>query len=169
MKTLQNILTVILVATMFTACKNEAKPEVKTIETDVAISTEKALNPNANFIKTEFTIDGMTCAIGCARTIESKIAKMDGVKSAKVDFDRKLAMVEYDDAVVNHDALEATVSKTANIYKVSDMKDVDAFTAKAAHDKDCQKECCKNKTAAEKEACAKDCKKPCCAEKKGDA
>jgi len=178
MKTLKNILTVVLVATLFTACKNEAKPEVKTIETDVAIATKKALNPDANFVKTEFTIEGMTCAIGCARTIESKIAKMDGVKSAKVDFDRKLAMVEYDDAMVNHEALETTVSKTADIYKVSDMKDVDAFTAKT-HDKDCQKECCKNKTAAEsastkapadkKEACAKDCKKACCTEKKGDA
>jgi len=168
MKTLKNILTVILVTTLFTACKNEAKPEVKTIETDVTVTTEKGLNPDANFVKTEFTIDGMTCAIGCARTIESKIAKLDGVKSATVDFDRKLAMVEYDEAVVNHEALEATVSKTADIYKVSDMKDVDAFTAKA-HDKDCQKECCKNKTEAQKEACVKDCKKPCCAEKKGDA
>lgn len=130
MKGLQNILVFILVATMFTACKNEAKPEVKTIETNIAITTEKALNPDANFIKTEFTIDGMTCAIGCARTIERKIAKMDGVKSTKVDFDRKLAMVEYDEAVVNHEALEATVSKTADIYKVSNMKDVDAFSDK---------------------------------------
>jgi len=136
MKTLKNILTVVLVATLFVACKSDVKPEVKTIETDVAVTTEKALNLDANFIKTEFTIHGMTCAIGCARTIESKIAKMDGVKSAKVDFDRKLAMVEYDDAIVNHKTLEATVSKTADIYKVSDMKDVDAFSAKAIHDKD---------------------------------
>jgi periplasmic mercuric ion binding protein len=130
MKALQNILAMILVAIIFTNCKNEAKPEVKTIETDVAVTTEKALNPDAHFVKTEFTIDGMTCAIGCAKTIESKITKMDGVKSATVDFDKKLAMVEYDVAVVNHEALEATVSKTADIYKVSNMKDVDAFEDK---------------------------------------
>lgn len=130
MKTLQNILVVVLVTIIFTSCKNEVKPEVKTIETEVAVATKKALNPDAHFVKTEFTIDGMTCAIGCARTIESKIAKMDGVKSAKVDFEKKLAMVEYDDAIVNHEALEATVSKTADIYKVSNMKDVDAFEDK---------------------------------------
>jgi periplasmic mercuric ion binding protein len=130
MKALQNILSMILVAIIFTNCKNEAKPEVKTIETNVAVTTEKALNLDATFIKTEFTIDGMTCAIGCAKTIESKIAKMEGVKSATVDFDKKLAMVEYDEAMVNHQDLETTVSKTADIYKVSDMKDVDAFEDK---------------------------------------
>ena len=27
---------------------------------------------------------------------------------------------------------------------------------------DCKKECCANKTEAEKEACSKDCKKACC-------
>ena len=43
----------------------------------------------------------MTCAIGCAKSIEKKIAKMEGVKSATVDFDRKLAMVEYNEAKVN--------------------------------------------------------------------
>lgn len=170
MKTSKNILVTVLVVILFIACKNEVKPEVKTIETETAaVTTEKALNPDANFVKTEFTIDGMTCEIGCARTIESKIAKMDGVKSAKVDFDRKLAMVEYDEAVVNHKSLEETVSKTADIYTVSNMNDVDAFTAKGIHDKDCTKECCKGKTEAEKAACAKDCKKAGCTEKKDKA
>jgi len=169
MKTFKNILATVLAITLFIACKNDAKPEVKTIETETAaVTKEKILNPDANFVKTEFTIDGMTCAIGCARTIEKKIAKMDGVKSVKVDFDKKLAMVEYDDAVVNHESLEETVSKTADTYKVSNMNNVDAFTAKQAHDKDCKKEC-KGKTEAEKTACAKGCKKEGCTEKKGKA
>ena len=34
----------------------------------------------------------MTCAMGCAKTIEKKMAKMDGVKMAKVDFEKELAM-----------------------------------------------------------------------------
>lgn len=129
MKTLKNILAIVLVATIFIGCKNEAKPEVEIVEIETATKTlKKELDPNATYAKAEFTIDGMTCAIGCARTIESQIAKMDGVKSAIVDYERRLAMVEYDEALVNHTSLEATVTNTSDIYKVSDMKTVDAFS-----------------------------------------
>ncbi len=167
MKSLKNILAVTLLTLAIVSCKNEVQPEVKTIETGIAIAkTEKALNLDATFIKSEFTINGMTCEIGCARTIEKKIARMDGVKSAKVDFERKLAMVEYDEAVVNHMSLETTVSKAADIYKVSNMKTVQAFSVKKECDKDCTKACCQDKTEVEKKACAEDCKKACCAEKK---
>lgn len=163
MSTLKNILALVLFALVFTTCKNDVKPEVKIVEIDTASETsKKELDPNATYAKAEFTIDGMTCAIGCARTIESQIAKMDGVKSAKVDFDRRLAMVEYDEAMVNHKSLEATVTKTADIYKVSDMKTVEAFSTGLDDDKaksnkkgcaeDCTKDCCKNKTKTYKKA-----------------
>jgi mercuric ion binding protein len=131
MKTLQNFIVVAFVALIAMNCKNDAKPEIKNIEVDTAQKTvKKELDPNASYAKAEFTIDGMTCEIGCARTIQKKIANMDGVKSATVDFDRKLAMVEYDEAMVNHMSLEETVVKVANIYKVSNMKTVDAFSDK---------------------------------------
>ncbi len=110
------------------SCKNETKPEVKTVE--VAAEASKTIDPNATYAKAEFTIDGMTCEIGCAKTIEKKIAKMEGVKSATVDFDRKLAMVEYNEAKVTPTSLETTVTNVADIYKVSDMKTVEAFSTK---------------------------------------
>ena len=166
MKTLKNILAIVIVAITIISCKNETQPEVKTIDTNATIAkTEKILNPDATYIKSEFTIDGMTCEIGCAKTIEKKIARMDGVKSIKVDFERKLAMVEYDQDMVSHESLETTVSKTADIYKVSNMKTVMSFSDKKECAEDCTKACCKNKTEAEKKTCAEDCKKACCAEK----
>ena len=165
-----------MVLTLFLAsCKNEAKPEVKTVETETAIVKE--LDPNAKYAKAEFTIDGMTCEIGCAKTIEKKISKMEGVKSATVNFERKLAMVEYNEAKVTPTSLENTVTNVANIYKVSDMKTVDDFSTAKSCDKECcagktaeekancKKACCVNKTDAEKKACAADCKKECCAKK----
>tara|TARA_R110002050_G_scaffold94765_2_gene197149 strand:- start:5560 stop:5949 length:390 start_codon:yes stop_codon:yes gene_type:complete len=127
MKTIKSILSLFVIATIFFSCKNEAKPEVKTVE--VATEITKELDPNATYAKAEFTINGMTCAIGCAATIEKKIAKMEGVKSAKVDFDKKLAMVEYNEAKVTPSLLEETVTKVADIYKVVDMKTVDAFSS----------------------------------------
>ena len=163
MKTLKNIMALAIMVLITLNCKNEVKPEVKTV--DVASETSKTLDPNANYAKAEFKIEGMTCEIGCAKTIEKKIAKMEGVKSAKVDFDRKLAMVEYNDAKVTTTSLEETVTKVADIYKVSDMKSVDDFSTGKKCADDCKKECCADKTEAQKKACAEDCKKACCAQK----
>ena len=126
MKTLKNIVVLLLIVTALTACKNNEQPEVKTVET--AANEAKELDPNATYAKAEFTINGMTCELGCAKTIEKKIAKMDGVKSAKVDFDLELAMVEYDEAIVTPTSLEKTVTQVASTYKVEDMKTVVNFS-----------------------------------------
>lgn len=123
----KKILIVSLMALFVMNCKNDAKqPEVKTVET--ATEASATTDPNATYAKAEFKIDGMTCAVGCAATIEKKMAKMDGVKWAKVDFDKKLAMVEYDIAKVSPTNLVETVAKVGDAYKVSDMKTVETFS-----------------------------------------
>jgi len=89
------------------------------------------------------------------------MAKMEGVKSATVDFDKKLAMVEYDDAKVTPESLENTVTSVADQYSVKDMKTVESFTKDK---KECSAKCkekCANKTDAEKMACKETCKKTC--------
>ena len=129
MKMIKHILILTLVATFAFSCKNDAKAEVKTVEHAASEAVAK-LDPNATYAKAEFTIEGMTCAIGCAATIEKKIAKMEGVKSSKVDFDKKLAMVEYDEAKVSPESLTKTVVSVADLYSVTDMKTVDAFSTK---------------------------------------
>lgn len=173
MKTLKNIVTLVVLALVFASCKNETAPEVVTVETETTEVAVAELDPNATYAKAEFTIEGMTCAMGCAKTIEKKMAKMDGVKSAKVDFDTRLAMVEYDEAKVNAMSLEEVVKKAGDVYSVKDMKTVDSFDSEAtpdaadkkACDKDCKKACCADKTEAEKTACAEDCKMACCTDK----
>ena len=126
----KNLLLIAFVLTLTTACKHNASPEIKTVETESADLTNNNFNSNAEFAKAEFGIEGMTCEIGCARTIEKKIAKMEGVKYAKVDFDKKLAMVEYDQAKVTPNDFEETVAKVGKIYKVRDMKTVETFSNK---------------------------------------
>ncbi|MEM1001286.1 MAG: heavy metal-associated domain-containing protein [Bacteroidota bacterium] len=132
MKAIKNLVLVMALSITVVACKNNQEPEVKTVEvaySEKSEATEKKLDPNATFAKVEFSIDGMTCEMGCAKTIEKKMAKMDGVKSAKVDFNKELAMVEYDEAVVTPESLEATVSKAGSVYKVRDMKQVEEFSS----------------------------------------
>ena len=163
MKSLKNILAIAIVMVFAFSCKNEAQPEVVTSPNSEATTTTEVakLDPNANYAKAEFTIEGMTCAMGCAKTIEKKMAKMEGVKSATVDFDKKLAMVEYDDAKVTPESLENTVTSVADQYSVKDMKTVESFTKDK---KECSAKCkekCANKTDAEKMACKEACKKTC--------
>lgn len=161
---MKNIFFIALLSLLAFNCKNKAEAEIKTVEVATANTAQK-LDPNAIYAKAEFTVEGMTCMMGCAKTIENKLAKMDGVKSAKVDFDKKLAMVEYNEAMVTPENLTETVALVSDTYKVSDMKTVDSFSTGKACDANCAKPCCANKTAEEKAACAQDCKKACCAEK----
>ncbi|WP_136480428.1 cation transporter [Cognatitamlana onchidii] len=155
MKLLKHILLLSLIVAIVSCKQKEA--EVKTIE--VETTAVKEIDPNATYAKAEFTIDGMTCAIGCAATIQKKISKMDGVKTATVDFDRKLAMVEYNEAKVTPTTLEEAVSKVSNTYKVSDMKTVETFSSEKTCASDCKKACCSSK---DKKTCKTGCTKDCC-------
>ena len=136
MKKIKNIIVASDLLLAFTSCKQQAEPEVKTVDVEVSSKdVAKTLDPNATYAKVEFGIEGMTCAMGCAKTIEKKMAKMEGVKSAKVDFDKRMAMVEYDEAKVSPEALEETVTKVGEVYKVKDMKVVDDFTKETQKEK----------------------------------
>ena len=152
----------IILSFAMTGCKMDKDAEIKTVE--VTSSNETAsLDPNATYAKAEFAIDGMTCAVGCAKTIEKKLAKMDGVKSARVDFDKKLAMVEYNEDKVSPSNLEEAVKMAGAAYSVENMQTVEKFSADKTTSElsncppDCKKDCCK-----ENMSCPEDCKMACC-------
>ena len=154
MKNFKLTLVTLLICVAVWSCKNETEPEIKIIKTSESLINTKMDNDKI-LAKAEFNIEGMTCAIGCAKTIEKKLAKMDGVKSAKVDFEKKLAQVEYDESIVNTVSLENTVTKASDSYSVNDMKTVNFFS----------NETIKNGNALKKESCKKGCEKDCCADK----
>jgi Cu+-exporting ATPase len=125
MKFLKNILGVTFILIILSSCKTDKKVEIKTID----ISSEKIsqkLDPSAVYSKAEFSIKGMTCEMGCAKTIEKKLAKMDGMKSATVDFKNELALVEFDVAKINPLSITKTVNDISNIYSVENMQIIKA-------------------------------------------
>jgi len=144
MKVLKIILSIVLLTTI-SSCKDNTAPEIKNITINDKEVTEKKLNPNATYVKAEFNIEGMTCAVGCAATIQKKLNRMDGVKHAVVDFDKQLAMVEYDNAAVTTSSLETTVTGVASTYKVKNMKTVNTFSNTTKCKANCKKACCANK------------------------
>ena len=128
MEFLKNILSVTFILIILSSCMNDKKAEIKTIN----LSSEKInqkLDPNAVYSKAEFKIKGMTCEMGCAKTIEKKLAKMDGMKSANVDFKSELASVEFDVAKLNTSSITKAVSQVSDIYSVENMQTIKATSS----------------------------------------
>lgn len=119
----KSLLTLSLACSLFFGCKDKASnSDVEAKETTT--STQKTIAAAKKPETASFKIEGMTCAIGCAKTIETKLSKMDGVQKATVDFDKKEATVDYDASVVTSQKLVEAVQATGDgeTYKVSDVK-----------------------------------------------
>ena len=56
----------------------------------------------------------MTCAMGCAKTIEKKLSNMDGVQNATVDFDAKIATINFDADKLATQDLVKTIESAAD-------------------------------------------------------
>lgn len=116
----KSLVTLGIVSSLCFSCKDTASKPVTENETEVTATTEKIKAVAAKPETASFKIEGMTCAMGCAKTIEKKLADMDGVQKATVNFDKKEATVEFDAAVLTPEKLYATVEGAAdgNTYKV---------------------------------------------------
>jgi copper chaperone CopZ len=110
-----------IASTLLFGCKDTAsKPATDDPKEEVTATQEKASTVAAKPETASFKIEGMTCAMGCAKTIEKELAEMNGVQKAKVNFDTKEATVEFDAAVLTPEKLFATVEATGDgaTYKV---------------------------------------------------
>jgi len=117
-----SFLAIALSSLLFLSC-------IKTEVSQTTITTEKTEKVNSKSVAAKpqmatFTIEGMTCAVGCAKTIQDKLASMDGIQSAKVDFEKKFATVEFDASIQTPALLLKTVEETGDgkTYMVSNMK-----------------------------------------------
>jgi mercuric ion binding protein len=122
MKIPKLFLSIAITASFFVGCKDTAsKPTTDLTETSAVEKKEvvAAVKPET----ANFKIEGMTCAMGCAKTIEKKLATMDGVQNATVDFDKKEATVEFDATIQTPEKITAVVESAADgkTYKVSSI------------------------------------------------
>lgn len=117
----KSLLIIGIASSLLISCKETAnKLANRNCETAAKKEVVAAVKPET----ASFKIDGMTCAIGCAKTIEKKLSKMDGVQKATVDFDKKQATVEFDATIQTPEKLTKAVEITGDgeTYKVSGMK-----------------------------------------------
>jgi len=80
MRTKNIIVSLAVICLVIAGCKKEEKQAAYPVE-----KAQVALN-----------ISGMTCEIGCAKTIQSKLSKKEGVLDAKVVFADSIATIEFD-------------------------------------------------------------------------
>jgi mercuric ion binding protein len=119
----KSIAIIALSSLLFVSCKDN-KTTAETDSTETAAPKVKKEIAAANLQTASFKIEGMTCAIGCAKTIQEELTDLDGVQTATVDFDKKLATVTFDKTVQTPESLTKVVQATGDgkTYKVSDMK-----------------------------------------------
>jgi copper chaperone CopZ len=120
----KSLLTLALASTFFLSCKDSASKPLPDNLKETSAQTQKT---NAVAVKpetTSFKIEGMTCAMGCAKTIEDKLSKMNGVQKAVIDFDKKEATVSFDASVMTSKKLIEAVETTGDgeTYKVLEVK-----------------------------------------------
>ena len=86
-------------------------------------------------------IEGMTCAMGCARSIETELKNVNGVSSAVVDFESATASINFNPGLVSEAGLLAFV----NDYKDGSYKATKMLAQK--NDKS-KSSCCASKAKA---------------------
>ena len=87
-----------------------------------------------------FSVEGMTCGVGCVNKIKMEMNNLDGVKVCDVDFESGTMTVDYDNSKLNDEKIKSHLELNT-IYKV-------ALLGK--------------KTTIEKVACSKSCSTSCC-------
>ncbi len=144
MKTTKQFLVLAIAGLFFVACKDsKVESTVQTEDAKTEILAE-------NLQTASFKIDGMHCEYGCAKGIEKKLAKLDGIQSAKVDFETKEAVIEYDATVQTPQILADVVQSMDAKYIVSDIKSSSDQSSLYNNDKEKKKE--KKEKKSKKEA-----------------
>jgi mercuric ion binding protein len=141
MKVQKFICTLLFACFTLISCQKEIKKEIKKENVSLAIS-------------------GMTCEVGCAKTIQSKLTKKEGVLAAKVVFSDSIATVEFDANTLSKKDLIAFVDGISggDLYTASEISNQKHLCADA-----CKSTCEMMET---KKTCKEDCKMECCKEKK---
>ena len=80
-----------------------------------------------------FEIDGMTCAM-CPITVRTAMNRVEGVESVEVDFDTKIAVVNFDPAITNIDTIAQASTDAGYPAHEADAPNADHDDNQHSHD-----------------------------------
>ena len=95
---------------------NDEKGKTKDIKSDVL--------QIAKMETVSLAISGMTCQIGCAKAIQSKLSKKEGVADAVVVFTDSIATITFDSNKTSAENLSSFITGIAggNLYTASEIR-----------------------------------------------
>lgn len=124
MKIIRKIFFVLFLSSLFISCnvRNEKKVDPLVVEVNKEEPTD--------LTNLEVEITGMTCEIGCAKLIQSKLYKTEGISFAEVSFERGSGKITYDTNKISKDELKKIIENIAggDLYKVGQMDEVVDFS-----------------------------------------
>lgn len=91
------------------SCQN---PEIKTINTDTktAETSDSKVVLAENKASVDMKVSGMVCAMGCAKFIQDKVSKLDGVVLSEVNFEEESAHFEFDKTTTSAEEIEKFIN-----------------------------------------------------------
>ena len=133
MKTITSLLLIVLTAITFSCNQSKSKDQSKINET-----TQQEVA--ANYKSIEVAIEGMTCEIGCARLIQSKMSKVEGVTYTKVDFESKKGLFTFDSNKLSTEDIAEKIGGIAggDLYSVSKTTDIDLIENESIENKEAE-------------------------------
>lgn len=125
---MKNLFYILLILIAFVSCK----------DSKTANGTDNNTKATAeNFKSIEVNIEGMTCEIGCARLIQSKLSKVDGVAYTNVNFESKKGIFTFDANKLTSGDITEKINKIAggDLYSVSKTTELDKVIKKSPKEK----------------------------------
>lgn len=85
----------------------------------------------ASYKSITIEIEGMTCEIGCAKTIESKLSKTEGVTYSKVSFEDKVGQFTYDENKISKEDIAKKIAGIGGgaLYKATKITEIEEIKA----------------------------------------
>ncbi len=123
MNILKSTTIISLSMVLLSSCKeNQTETAVET-STKTENSKPKKEIAKENLQTANLTIKGMTCEIGCSKTIQDELNGLEGVQSATVDFKKEQAMVSFDKTILSTEKITKVIEAAADgkSYKVINM------------------------------------------------
>jgi len=118
---MKNSFLILIISLILISC-NETKKENTVKQSDTKLEEIAA-----NYKSIEVDIEGMTCEIGCARTIQSKLSKVKGITYSKVDFESKKGIFTFDSNKLNENDIINKIDGIAggDVYSVTKTEKLD--------------------------------------------
>lgn len=124
-KVLKLTVPLVSILVLILNCKQNKEAEIISVETaNSQIHNETPQTEGLNYVTATFTIKGMSCEMGCARAIENKLSKLEGMSKANVNFQDEMATVKFDAKKINEALLVSTVTSVSQTlsFSVEDFK-----------------------------------------------